>query len=363
MTFLRTMKSIQDKTFPTVVLARLVLASVLFAGMAFALPHTLSGQDSVYKLRDDGRSSKVNGRITAVTANGVTINGAEVPAALVQKVTYGKEPLEVGRARDQMESGQFGDAIEELKKIKTNVDANVKQEIDFIRAYSTAQISLRGGGVTPKNAAGAVKSFIDSNSNSFHLVPAKDQFARLAFAAGLPEVAEAEFKKLQATSWLEYKLKGYFHAGQMQIQLGKLEAAEASFGAIAGVESNDNMSQTYKLLAACELAKISGLRGNTESAQKQIEEIIKKENSDNKKLFAHLYNALGAVHEKAGQLKQAARAYLHTELLFASETEAHAEAVYRLALIWPKLEDTDRANRARNMLKERYRNSFWASKL
>ena len=330
----------------------------------FALPASLAqAQDTLYKFRDDGRASKVNGRITKVTANGVTINGNKVPSALIQKVTYGKEPLEVGRARDQMESGRYSDAIEELKKIKANVGPKVKQEIEYIQAYSTAQISLRGGSVTPKSAATTVKRFIDSNTNSFHLVPAKDQFARLAFAAGLPDTAEKEFKKLQASPWVEYKLKGYFHAGQMQIQLGKLDQAEASFKSISGVESNDNISQTYKLLAKCELAKIAGLKGNADAAQKQLEEIIKNEDSDNKKLFAQLYNALGAVHQKAGRLKEASRAYLHTELLFASEAEAHAEALYHLVPIWTQLEDTDRANRARNLLKSRYRNSFWASKL
>ena len=344
--------------------ALLTVAAMCLGFAIFALPASLiQAQDSLYKIRDNGKTSKVNGRITAVTANGVTINGSEVPASLIQKVSYGKEPLEVGRARDQMDSGRYSDAIEELKKIQANVDSNVKQEIDYIRAYSTAQISLRGGSITPKSAASAVKKFIDSNTNSFHLVPAKDQFARLAFAAGLPQAAEAQFKKLQETPWLEYKLKGYFHAGQMQVQLGKLAEAEGSFKSISGVESNDDMSQTYKLLAQCELAKIAGLKGNADAAQKQLEDIIKKENSDNKKLFAHLYNALGAVHQKAGRLKEAARAYLHTELLFASEAEAHAEAVYHLALIWPQLEDTDRANRARDLLKQRYRNSFWASKL
>ena len=344
--------------------ALLTLAAACLTLAVFALPASLvHAQDSVYRLRDNGRASKVNGRITEVTANGVTINGTEIPASLVQKVSFGKEPLEVGRARDQMESGRYSDAIEELKKIKGSPGPEIKQEMDYIRAYSTAQISLRGGSIDPKTAATTVKKFIASNPNSFHLVPAKDQFARLAFAAGLPKVAEGEFKKLQQTKWLEYKLKGYFHAGQMQIQLGKLSEAESSFKAIAGVESNDDVSQTYKLMAKCELAKIVGLNGDTASAVKQLEEIIDKENSDNKKLFAHLYNALGAVHQKAGRLKEARTAYLHTELLFASESEAHAEAVYHLAQIWPKLEDTDRANRARDLLKQRYRNSFWARKL
>jgi len=354
MTISRTMKSNTYRPFLAALIACLMFTLSSSASMA---------QDTLYKLRDDGRASKVSGKVTAVTASGVTINGSEIPSSLIQKVTYGNQPLEVARAREQMDTGRYSDAIEELKKISVNPAPSVKQEIAFIEAFCTAKICLRGGGITPKSAASTVKKFIDSNGNSFHLVPAKDQFARLAFAAGLPKVAETEFKKLQGAPWREYKLKGHFDAGQMQILLGKLDQAEASFKAISGVQSNDDLTQTYKLLAQCELAKIAGLKGDAQGAQKKLEQIIKDENSDNKKLFAYLYNALGAVHQKAGRLKAASRAYLHTELLYASESEAHAEAAYRLALIWPQLEETDRANRARDLLKGRYRNTYWATQL
>lgn len=319
-------------------------------------------QDAVFKIRAGGKTSKVAGKISASSPAGVTINGKQVPAHEIRKVAYANEPPIVDRARKQMESGRFSDAIEELKKIKGNVNKSIRREIDFINAYSTAQVSLRGGSVTPKAAATTVKNFITTYSDSHNLVPAIDQFARLAFAAGLPDVAIGEFKKLQNSGWLEYQLKGYFHAGDMQLLQGKVEEAKASFSAITAMGGTDDLTQKYKLLASCHLAKIEGLQGNPAGLTK-IEQIIKEENSDNKLLFAHLYNCLGAVHEKSGSQKQAASAYLRTKLLYATETEAHAEAVYRLAKIWPKLSKTDRANADRDLLKSRYRNSYWASQL
>ena len=340
----------------TFVLGTAILVASLIGTMANA-------QDAVYKYRDGGRTSKVSGRITDVSPNGVTIDGTEIAAVEIKKIVYGKEPLEVDRARSQMESGRYADAIEELGKIQGTVPKAIQQEIDFINAYSNSQISLRGGNVTPKVAASEVKTFITTHSSSLHLFPAIDQFAKLAFAAGLPEVAEAEFAKLKDSTWPEFKLKGHFYAGQMQIELGKLDDAKASFEAIQAIESNDDMTQTYKLLSTCELARLVGLQGDTATAKKALEKIIKDENPDNKKLFAHLYNALGSVYEKADRKKEAARAYLHTELLYATEVEAHAEALFRLAKIWPQLEETDKANRARETIKTRYRNSYWATKL
>lgn len=337
-------------------LAALLIASTATTGSAFA-------QDAVFRIRAGGKTSKVAGKISASSPTGVTINGKEVPAHEIRKVAYANEPPIVDRARKQMENGRYSDAIEELKKIKGNVNKNIRREIDFINAYSTAQVSLRGGGITPKSAATAVKTFITTYSDSHNLVPAIDQFARLAFAAGLPDVSINEFKKLQNSNWLEYQLKGYFHAGDMLVLRGKLAEAKQAFSAITAMGGTDDMTQNYKLLAACHLAKIEGLQGNVDNARKTLETIIKQENPDNKKLFANLYNCLGAVHEKSGRLKEAARAYLHTELLFATETEAHAEAVYRLAKIWPKLEETDRANDSRDLVKSRYRNSYWSTQL
>jgi len=328
--------------------------------LSFAVP-TL-GQDAVYKYRKDGKTSRVSGRITGYTTNGITIDGTELSVAEIKKAVFSKEPPEVDRARNQMESRRYADAMAEVAKIKGNMPKDVAHEIDFINAFCSAQISLRGGNIVPGNAGKEVSRFISTYKNSYHMVPAVDQFARLAFAAGRPQVALDQFKKLQGVSWPEYQIKGYFQAGEMQILLGDLSGAANSFNAILANKANDDLSQTYKSIATCELARIKGLQGDA-GAQKAIEAIIKKENPDNKKLFAYLYNALGSIHEKAGRHKEAARAYLHTELLYASESEAHAEALYHLALIWPKIEETDRASRARDTIKSRYRNSYWAGKL
>ena len=336
-----------------IVLSVLLLLATVSIGQA---------QDVLYKYRSDGKTSRVSGKISGFTPNGVTIDGNEVPAADIKKVVFTREPSEIERARGQMDSRRYADSIAELDKITGSLSKDAQMEVEFIRAFSSAQISLRGGAITPKVAAGQVKKFITDYGNSFHLVPAIDQFAKLAFAAGLPQVAEAEFQKLQNSNWPEYQLKGYFQAGEMQILLNKLPDAKASFEAILQIGANDDLTQTYKLLAKCELARVAGLQGDA-NAQKAIEKIIKDENPDDKKLFAHLYNALGSIHEKAGRFKEAARAYLHTELLFASEPEAHAEALYHLALLWPKLDKTDRANRARDTIKSRYRNSYWAGQL
>ena len=74
-------------------------------------------------------------------------------------------------------------------------------------------------------------------------------------------------------------------------------------------------------------------------------------------------NAIGAVHQKAGNTEEAMMSYLCTQLLYPQAANAHAEAVYRLAKIWPSLDNNQRANEARELLKSRYRNSYWSTQL
>lgn len=324
----------------------------------------IRAQDAVYKYREGGGNSKVSGKIESITPDGVTVDGDQIPASQIKKLVFRNEPSEISRARDQMDAGRFSDCLEELKKIKeSNISRKIQQEIDFLNAYSTAQISLRGGSIAPVNAGKVVGQFLKDHSNSCHLYPALEQYGKLLWAFGKPDLAANEFAKLTNSTWPEYVLKGHFYRGQILSELGQHGEAVKAFDAILATESNDDTTQSYQLLAKCEKARAVGLAGDPNAARNTIEGIIRDESPENKRLFAYLYNALGAVFEKSGQMKEAARAYLHTELLFATEPEPHAEALYRLALIWPKLEETDRANRARDTLKSRYRNSYWAGKL
>ena len=126
-----------------------------------------------------------------------------------------------------------------------------------------------------------------------------------------------------------------------------------------------NRASGWRRLRAdqCQLAKIMALEGKSEAGRAIVEKIIKEENPDNGMLFAYAYNTLGTCHVQSQQPKPAAIAFLHTELLYGTESDPHAEALYNLAKLWPQLEETDRANRARQALKSRYRNTYWALQL
>jgi tetratricopeptide (TPR) repeat protein len=342
---------------------KVILLVSLFVGVAnLTNSHRLLAQDGVYQFKASGGNTKTSGKITEISPDGVTIAGKLVPASKIDRVSFSREPSDINRARDQMETGRYSDAIESLGKIDvTKLTPQMKPEVDFIRAFSMAQNSLRGGSTTPQEAGGVVATFIDDHPTSWHLYPAVEQLGKLYFAIDRTDLAIGQFAKLSQCSWPKYQLNGSLQLGTLTMD--KAADANAAFDSILNNNSNDDVTQLYKLLAKCEKARLAGIGGDPTTSISKLNEMIATENSDNKLLFAHLYNALGAVHQKNSNWKEARTAYLHTDLLFATEAELHAEALFHLSKIWAQLDETDRAATARDTLKSRYRNSYWAGKL
>ena len=346
----------------------LVVAALILFTFSNLAP-TFGWQDAVYRYRAGGGNSKISGKVTGMTPLGVTVESSsgakEIAASAINKIDFDSAPVEISRARDRIEGKRFVDALAELEKITNPINAPlVQQEIDYLKAYSTAEISLDSGAVTAQEAGKLMSAFVEKNKQSIHFYPASEILGKLLFAVGRTDLAEKQFAELTNSQWTELVLRGHFYRGEMLNQLEKYDEALAAYKAILAMPANDDATQQYKLLAKCQIAKTNALAGKPPAESiAAINEIIKNENPANAELFAYAYNALGTCQLKADNLKEAATAFLHTELLFAQESEPQAEALYQLALIWPKLDQTDRASRAREGLKSRYRNSYWASKL
>ena len=328
------------------------------AGAAFA-------DDSVY-LKATGSRAKKTGKITSVSPETVVIqSGAktnEIPSGNIRKIVYDGEPNSLDRARERFENGRFDDCLTELQKIKS-ASGGSEQEIAYLQAFANAEICLRGGEVTALDAGKGIQSFLGKYPNSYRFYPATELMGKLSLAIGRADLAEGQFTKLSEASWPEYRAKGLFYLGNTQLLNNKIVEAKSNLEAIDTVDSNDPVILDYKLFAECLLAKTEALEGQVEAGRKRLEAIIKREDPMvSQQLFAQAYNALGACFEKAENWEEAALAYLHTELLFAQQPELHAESLFRLSRIWTKLEESDRANKARKTLRDRYPNSYWAAK-
>ncbi len=118
-------------------------------------------------------------------------------------------------------------------------------------------------------------------------------------------------------------------------------------------------AEYVRRVIAVGLAVCDAKEGKSKEALAKLQELIKSNDSTDQPLFARISNAMGLCYEALGQNDQAALAFLRTDLLFSSAPDLHAEALYHLAQLLPKVNEPQEGLDAKNRLKARYPASPW----
>ena len=116
-------------------------------------------------------------------------------------------------------------------------------------------------------------------------------------------------------------------------------------------------------MAGVGLAVCLAETGKADEGRQTLLKILEIAGPRDIELNAKAYNALGQCYLQQKNNKQALLAFLHTDLLYSGQRDAHAEALYHLTKLWGQLEKSDRARQARNTLKSSYAGSRWAKQL
>jgi len=308
-----------------------------------------------------------SGTITAIAPDKVTIDigGATRDMAVneITRLIYGDEPPELTKAREGVIQGQVEAALNDLKPLKADEIARdfVRQDVEYYRAYCMGKIALAGAG-NPKAADEALFAFVRANRNSYHVYEATEMLGNLALSQGGFEDAAKRFAFLGKAPWPDYRLRGNVNEARALTLQQKFPEALQKYQAI--IDSQDNTPEVNRQKAFAQVGKAVCLSetGKQDEAMQILDGIIKDGDPKDSALFARVYNALGACHLKADRPKDALLAFLHVDLLFSADGEAHAEALYQLSKLWQTVNKADRAVAARNLLKERYAGSSWAQK-
>jgi TolA-binding protein len=285
------------------------------------------------------------------------------PALEIQKISYAEDPRPLREARDDIREGRFRAALEKLKTINTAELRRdfVQQDVQYYTGYCLARVGLATG----DNQAAAVTAllgFVRDHRNSYHFYEAAEILGDLAMALGSYENAAKYYGQLEKSAGTEVKLRGaLLHGRALQAQ-GKLPDALKQFNAVAEDGTNTPEAQRLKTLATVGKVSLMAKAGKANDALPIIEEIIQKNDPKDRQLFARAYNALGACHQASRRDEDALLAYLHVDILFYGDADAHAEALFHLNKLWGKLGKADRAVQARNTLMTRYPGTVWAKK-
>ncbi len=324
---------------------------------------TVGAQDRVYPKRD----TVASGKIAEISPSSVriTVRGKDQTYDMndVRKISFDGEPNTLDRARESTIQGQYDQALDEVKKIPLE-DAKtplIKQDIEFYRYFCEGKLGLAGSG--DKNAAiKGLLSVASANQKSHHLYEISELLGELAMAVGQPDQAVRYFNILLSANAADIKSIGVYRLGEVELTQGKVEEARTRFMQLSSATSSSPEMARLKSLAEVGLAVCDSLTGKSQEALQKLDGMVQQYDSTDQSLFARINNAKGACYAALGNTNQALLSYLQTDLLFFTDAEAHAESLYHLAQLWPKVGEPARAAEAKERLGTLYASSSWANK-
>ena len=315
-----------------------------------------------------GKGAPVRGVITKMTAAEitVTINTVDRKYAVneIDRVTLAEAPTGLKMALASLRTGQLEAAKVELDKIAVAgiKSKYVKQEVLYSQAYCAAKLAQQGQYDINK-AGPLLQTFVTGNADSYHFFPAVELLGDLFIGIGNYKFAAENYGKLKSAPWPDYQLRGSVLQANALIGSEQYPQALTSYETVLKVTPTTAAGRLQKTLAQIGKAHCLAETGKTQEGIKLLRKVLKDNDpKQSPQLFGRAYNALGACYRKENKPQDALLAYLHTDLLFYSDPPVHAEALYYLKQLWSTVKKSDRANRARTLLQQRYASSVWATK-
>lgn len=284
-----------------------------------------------------------------------------IPVNEIARITFADEPSELNNARNASLTGKWGVADGELKKLNPAEVTReaIKQDVDYYKALVLAKLALTEGG-DKAAASTAMLNFAKTAPGSFHFYDAAEILGDLAVASGDFAGAVRFYGSIEKAPWSDYQVKAALAVGRALVAQGQFDAALQKFDAASGIDLPGPEGNQLKLMATAGKAQCLAETGKPDEGIALLQDIIAKNDPQDVALFARTYNALGNCYLKAGKTKDALQAFLFTDILFNAESDAHAEALYRLSKLWGDVNKKERAVAARAALQQQYGGSYWA---
>lgn len=348
--------------------AHLVCGLLICHWSLWAGTSCLSAQDTITLRRKTSQGSTLVGKILDTSRNGIKLSyrgrDQAIPAHEIARLSLAGEPSGLARARAALAAGNDDEALELLEAITLPDSARdiVRQEAGYHRCLAMSNLALKGAGSIGK-AGSSMLSFLKQERNTIYFFPAAERLGDLALAAGNFDEAVNYYSQLEKAAATEVQMRGMILQGDVLLAKNDWSRAAKKYEAALARESTNAGVRRQQLLASVGLAVCQGVQGDSGDAIKKLEQIIANQPASDAELFSRVYLALGTIHKQAGHHMDAVLEFLHVDLLFPQQRDAHAQALYHLAELWPQVSQPARGVDARKSLKEQYAGTHWARQL
>ena len=347
-----------------------VAAVTMYVGLAaFPTAAFCQTNDAVYLASGTGAAPK-RGAIVAMTATEVKLDMSGVeqsyPVNEIKQIKFADEPTALENARNAITQRNYNSALAELDKIdvKTLKRDVEKHKVAFMRAYCLAQQAMTEGG--DKGAAEtALRDFAKATGGQhYRFYQTAETLGDLALASGKFDDAVKYYGDtgLAGAPWPEYKLRANLALGRAYYLGAKFNEALQSYEAVLASSIASPEINLLKEFAQVGKGACLAETGKPDEGIAIVKEVIKKNDPVEKRLFAHANNALGNCYLKVNRPKDAMLAFLQTDILFRSDGDSHAEALYHLGKLGDALNKSNLATDSRNTLRQQYAGSYWLAK-
>ncbi len=307
----------------------------------------------------DTAGANVSGTVSETSRDGVQLKKGtstqEFASGDILKISYQGDPAALAKAREFAIDGQYEEALSELKNV--NVDAIqrdvIKADYAFYLVLCQSELALSGKG-DKKAAAGATFQFASQYRDSWHFYEAMKLLGDLALALNDHANALKYYKLLAAAPSSDTKIESVYLTGLAHLKSGDSDAATADFDKVIALQPQSSAAVRLQTLCTAGKAVALARSGKGGEGLKMVADLITNLNPTDTEMAARIYNAQGASYEANGDIEGAIMAYLHTHLMFATQPDAHAEALKKLVELWPQVGKPERAAEARQELQQRY---------
>ena len=311
------------------------------------------------------------GTIQSITRESVVIKPGvsqpiTVPANVIVDIQFNVEPADLNLGRAAERSGDFKRALDMFDKASKDRNAsgdNVKTDIEFLIARVSAKEALQKDSSKLGAAASKLDAFVKAHGTSFRYFEAIALHGQVLLQQKEFDQASQAFERLAQAPWPDYKMAARNATGRLAMAKGDLPAALNSYNEVLGLNAGSAAELSRRNEALLGKASVLIAQSSHDEALKSIVEAIGKADPEDAAVQAEGYVLKGDCLQALGQSKQAILAYLHVPLLFEKEQVLHARALYNLTLLWPKVDQPERALQARQELTENFPDSPWAKKL